>query len=95
MVNNIKESWNKNYQFNFNILLPKTWTAIDWLSITKKPDILDKIRHDFFPALAEIVQLYGYTTWSLAKSKEKKLYTNHTRMLRTDLEKTWKLQLTK
>ena len=34
--------------------------------------------------------LYGYTTWTLTKRKEKKLDVNHTRMLRAILNKSWR-----
>ena len=46
----------------------KTWTAIDRLST-----ISDKIKQDFFQAAVVSVLLYGCTTWTLTKCKEKKI----------------------
>ena len=46
-----------------------------------KSDFSDKIKWDFFQAVAVSVQLYGCTTWILIKLLEKKLDGNYTRML--------------
>ena len=55
-----------------NICLAKAWTAIDRLSILWKSDPPDEIKRDFFQIVAELVQLYGCTTW-ITKRTEKKL----------------------
>ena len=55
-----------------NIRLAKTWIAIDWLSIICKSDLSDKIKRDVFLAAVVSVLLYGCTTWTLTKRREKK-----------------------
>ena len=42
-----------------------------------------------FKAAVVSILLYGCTTWKLTKRMEKKLDGNHTRMLRTILNKSW------
>ena len=49
------------------ICLGKVWDAIDRLSIILKSDLLDKIKRDFFQAMAVLVLLFSGTTWSLMK----------------------------
>ena len=49
----------------------------------------------FFQAAVVSILLYGYTTWTLNKRLEKKLYGNYPRMLRATLNKSWKQQPTK
>ena len=69
--------------------LTKTWTAIDRLSIIWKSNLTDKMKRSFFQAAVVSILLYGRTTWTLIKRLEKKLDGNHTRMLRTILNKPW------
>ena len=73
-----------------NVRLGKVWTVIDWLSIIRKSDLSDKIILNFFQAVAVSSLLYGCTTRTLTKRREKKLDGNHTRMLRAILNKSWK-----
>ena len=65
------------------------------LSITWKSDLFDKIKRDFFQVVFLSVLHYGCTTWILAKSIEKRLDGNCTRMLRVILNKSWKQYPTK
>ena len=55
-----------------------------------KSDLTDKIKHSFFQAAVVSIQLYGCTTWTLAKRMKKKLDGNSTRMLRAILNKSWR-----
>ena len=72
------------------ICLAKTWTTIDRLSVTCKSDLPDKIKRDFFHAVAVSILLYGCTIRTQTKSIEKKLDGNYLRMLCTVLNKFWK-----
>ena len=76
---------------DINTRLAKAWTAIDRLSVIWGSDLSDKIKCNFFfqEAVMSII-LYGCTTWTLTKCKEKKLDSNCTRMLRNILNKSWK-----
>ena len=56
-----------------NIHLSKVQTVIDMLSILRKTDLFDKIKRDFFQAVAVSILLYGCTTWTQTKRMEKKL----------------------
>ena len=78
-----------------NIRQAKAWTAIKSLSIIWKSDLSNKIKRDFFHAVAVSVLPYGYTTWTLTKRNEKKLDGNFARMLRAILNKSWKQRPTK
>ena len=78
-----------------NICLAKEWTVIKRLSIIWKSDLSDKIKWDFFQAVSVSILLYGCTTWTLTKHREKKLDGNCTRMLWAILNKSWKLHLRK
>ena len=49
-------------------------------------DVSDKIKRDFFQAVAVSILLYRGTTWTLTKSVEKKRDWNYTRMLRAGLK---------
>ena len=69
--------------------LTKAWTAINRLSIIWKSDLTDKMKRSFFQAAIVSIQLYGCTTWTLAKRLEDKLDGNYTRMLRAILNKSW------
>ena len=81
---------NSVFFFTKNSCLSKVWTAIDSLSILWKSDLSNKIKRDFFQAVAKSKLLYGCTTWMLTKRKEKKLNGNYTRILRDILNKSLK-----
>ena len=53
------------------------------------------MKHSFFQAAVESIQLYGCTTWTLTKRMEKKLDGNYTRMMRAILNKSWRQHPTK
>ena len=72
--------------------LAKVWTAIDSLLTILKSDLSDKIKQNFFQALAVSILLYGHITWTLTKGTEKKLDWNYTRMLEATLHKTTAVQ---
>ncbi len=59
---------------------------IDKLSIIRKSDLTDKMKHSFFQAAVLLILLYACTTWTLTKQMEKKLDGNNTRMLRAILK---------
>ena len=48
-----------------NIHLTNKWNAIERLSIIWKSELSDKIKLDFFQAIAVYILLYGCTTWML------------------------------
>ena len=50
---------------NVNMCQLKAWTSINRLSIIWKFDLSDKIKRDFFQAMAVSIPLYGYTTQML------------------------------
>ena len=75
--------------------LMKAWTAIDKLSIIRKSDLTDKMKHSFFQAAVMSILLYRCTTWMLTKRLEKKLDSNYTRMLQIILNKSWRQQPTR
>ena len=62
-----------------NLLLAKTWTTTDSLSIILKSDLYDKIKRDFFQAVAVTVLPHGCATWTLIKRIENKVDENYTR----------------
>ena len=66
------------------------WTAINKLLVIRKSDLTDKIKQSFFQAAAVSIQLYGFTTWTLTKRREKKLDGNYTIMLGAILNKSWR-----
>ena len=70
--------------------LTKAWTAIDRLSIIWKSDLTDKMKRSFFQAVVVSILLYGCTTWTLTKRLERRLDGNYTRMLRAELNKSWR-----
>ena len=72
---------------DINTCLEKAWTAIDWLSVIWKSDLINKMKCRFFQAAVVSILLYGCTTWTLTKHMEKKLDGNYTRMLRAILNK--------
>ena len=57
--------------------------------------ISDKIKWEFFQAVAMSVLLYGCSTWTLTKCLEKNLDGNYTRMLNSVLNNSWKQHTTK
>ena len=67
----------------------KLTKAINWLSITWKSDLTDKMKRSFFQAAVTSILLYGCTTWTLKKRLEKKLDSNYSRMLRAILNNSW------
>ena len=71
-----------------NMRLGKMWTAIDRLSIIWKSNLSNKIKRDFFQAAVVSVLLYGCTTWTLPKRKEKKIDQNCTKRLQVILNKS-------
>ena len=75
---------------DIDMQLTKAWTAIDRLSIIKKSDLTDKMKHSFLQAEVVSILLYGCTTWTLTKRLEKKLDGNYTRMLWAILNKSWR-----
>ena len=75
---------------DIDMRLTKAWMAIDRLSIIWKSDLTDKMRRSFFQAVVVSLLLYGFTTWTLTKRKEKKLDGNYTRMLRAILNNSWR-----
>ena len=48
------------------------------------------MKHSFFQAAVTSILLYGCTTWTLRKRREKKRDGNYTRMLRAILNKSWR-----
>ena len=55
------------------IRIGKAWIPIDILSIRLKSDLSDKVKQEFFQAVAVSILLYGYTLWNVTKHLEKKL----------------------
>ena len=80
---------------DINMWLAKAWTAVDRLSVIWKSDPTDRIKRSFFQAAVMSVLLYGCPTWTLTKCMEKKLDSNHTRMLWARLNKSWRPHPTK
>ena len=83
--------WNlKTYSCNStavsHLLLLKTWTAIDWLSIIWK--------FNFISGCVS-TSVHGCTTWTLTKSIEENLNVNSIRMLHAILKKFWEQHSTK
>ena len=77
-------------EIDINTRLAKAWAAIDRLSVEWKSDLTDKIKRSFFQAAVVSILLYGCTTWTLTKRREKKLDGNYTTMLRAILNKSWR-----
>ena len=80
---------------DINTCLAKAWTANDRLSVIRKSDLTDQIKHVFFQSAVVSILLYGCTTWRLTKRFEKKLDGNYSRMLRVVLNKFLKQHPTK
>ena len=70
----------------------KSWIATDRLMIILKSDLSNKIKQEFFQALAVSILLYD---WTLTKCPKKKLDSNDTRILYAVLNKSWKQHFTK
>ena len=70
--------------------LTKAWTAIGRLSIKWKSGLTDKMKRSFFKTAVVSILLYGCTTWTLTKRREKKLDGSYTRMLLAILNKSWR-----
>ena len=49
----------------------------------------------FFQAVVVLILLYGCTTWTLTKRREKKIDGNYTKMLQAILNKSWRQHPTK
>ena len=75
--------------------LTKVWTAIDWLLITWKSNLFDKIKRNFFQAAVVSSLMHRCTSYTLKKRIKKKLDENCTRMIRAILNKTLKQHPTK
>ena len=52
--------------------------------------IPDNMKRNFFRATVESVLIYGFVSWTLTKSIEKRLNGNYTRMMRAILNRCWK-----
>ena len=65
------------------------WRKLDAVSIIWKSDLTDKMKRSFFQAVVVSILLYRCTTLTLTKRLEKKLDSNHTRMLQAILNKSW------
>ena len=55
-----------------------------------KSRLPDNMKRNFFRATVESVLIYGYVSWTLTKSLEKRFNGNYTRMLRIILNRSWK-----
>ena len=75
--------------------LTKAWTAINSLSVIWKSNLINEMKRSFFQAAAVSILLYGCTTWTLTKRREKRLDGNYTRMLRAILNKSGRQHPTK
>ena len=75
---------------NVNICIAKAWIAIGRLLILWKFDLSEKIKLNFFQALAVSLLQYGCTARTLMKYMVKKLNVNNARMLCAVLKKSWK-----
>ena len=78
-----------------NIRIGKAWAAIDRKSPIWKSDLSDKIKREFFRAVAASVLLYGCTSWTRTKPLRKKLDKNYSRILCAVLNKFFKHQPSK
>ena len=77
-------------EIDVNICLAKVYIVINRLLIIWKSDLPDKIKQDFFQAVAVSIQLYKCIAWMIIKGIEKKHDKNYTRMLWAILKKSWK-----
>ena len=81
--------------FIIHMRLAKAWIAINRLSVVWKSNLTAKIKRCFFQAAVMSILLYGCTSWMLTKCMEKKLDGNYTRMLRAELNQSWRQHPTK
>ena len=58
-------------------------------------EVRPKMKRGFFQAAVVSILLYGCTTWTLTKRREKRLDGNYIRMLRAILNKSWRQHPTK
>ena len=79
---------------DFHNLKPDVWIIIYSYTRTR-PDLIDKMKRSFFQAAVVSILLYGCTSWTLTKRREKKFDGNYTRMLRAILNKSWRKHPTK
>ena len=80
---------------DINTQLVKAWTATDRVSVRWMSDLTNKIKRNFFKATVVSILLYGCTTWTQSKHREKNLDGNYTRMLQAILNKSGRQHLTK
>ena len=80
---------------NINICISKLSAAIGRLMTIWRSDLSDKIKWEFFQAVAVSVLLHGCTTWTFMWHLLKKLHENFTRMPHAVLNKFWKQYSTK
>ena len=52
---------------DIDMRLTKVWTAINRLSVIRKFDPTDEMKHSFFQTAVMSILLYGCTTWTLTK----------------------------
>jgi hypothetical protein len=52
--------------------------------------LVEKLKKQFFRATVDSVLLYGSTTWTLTKQQQSSLDGTYTRMLRADINVSWK-----
>ena len=72
-----------------NIHIGKKRTTIGRLTTIWKSDLSDKMKQEFFQAVAIPVLLYGCITWmKIMKYQKIKLVGNYTRMLQAVLNKS-------
>ena len=55
-----------------------------------KSRLPDNMKRNFFRVTVESVLIYGYVSWTLTTSLEKRLKGNYTRMMRAILNRSWK-----
>ena len=85
-------SWDRNFTPVWYLL---NYIHIDNLSVIWKSVLTDKMKRSCFQAVTVSILLYGYTTWTLIKRREKKLDGNYTRMLRAIMNRSWRQHPTK
>ena len=73
-----------------NIILAKSWAALNEINSIWKSRLPDNMKRNFFRTTVESVLIYGSVCWILTKSLEKRLNGNYTRMLRAILNRSWK-----
>ena len=94
-VSRIKLSCVSSTKEDIDTRQAKACTAVDCVSVIRKPYQADKIKRSFFQAAVVSILLYWCRTWTLTKRMDKKLDSNYTRMLRAILNKLWRQHPTK